>query len=53
MCLRDKGIDNNDGGVGRVGRTCGLSNSDGGFSRGQGIDDASEGLERTVEAAGY
>ena len=49
--LRDQGIDNNEAGVGRVRRACGLNNDDRRVSRGQGIDDTSEGLETTAEAA--
>ena len=52
MCLRAEGIDNNEGGVGRVRRYKGLSDSDGGVGRGRGIRDASKGLETTTEAAG-
>ena len=52
MCLRDHGIDNDDGVVGRVRRSLRLSDNEGGVGRVQGIDDASEGLETTAEAAG-
>ena len=52
VCLRDQVIDDDNGGVGRVRRARGLSNDDGGFGRGQGIYDASKGLETTTEAAG-
>ena len=53
MCLRDQGIDDNDGsGGGRVRRDRGLSDNDGGVGRGQGISDASEGSETTTEAEG-
>ena len=52
MCLRDQGIDNNRGGVGRVRLAHGLSNDNRGVDRGRGIDDASKGLETTTEAAG-
>ena len=52
MCLRAEGIDDDDSGVGRVRRAKGLSDSDGGVGRGQGIRDASKGLETTTEATG-
>ena len=52
MCLRAQGIDNNDGDVGRVRRSRGLSEDNGGVKRGQGIRDASEGSETTTEVAG-
>ena len=52
MCLRAQGIDNDDGGVGRLRRASGLSDNNGGVRRGQGIRDAYEGLETTTEAAG-
>ena len=52
MRLRDQGIDNDDGGVGRVRWARRLSNDDGGVGRGRGIYDASEGSETTTEAAG-
>ena len=42
MCLQDQGIDDNDGVVNRV---------DGGFVRGQGIDDASEESETRTDAS--
>ena len=51
MCLQDKVIDDNNGVVGRVIRTRGLSDYNGGVDRGQGIDDVSEGLEITTEAS--
>ena len=51
MCLRDQGIDNDDGIVRRVIRAHGLRNDDVGAGRGQGIDDASEGQETMAEAA--
>ena len=51
VILRAQGIDNNDnGGVVRVRRAHGLSNNVGGVGRGQGIYDASKGLETTIEA---
>ena len=43
--LRAQGIDDDDGGVKRVRRARALSNDNLGVGRGQGIDDASEGLE--------
>ena len=52
MCLQDQGIDNDDGGVIRVRWACGLSENNRGLGRGQGIYDASKGLETTAEAAG-
>ena len=52
MCLRDQCIDDDDGGVGRVRRSRGLSNDDRGIRIGRGIRDASKGLETTTEAAG-
>ena len=52
MCLRAEGIDNNGGGIGRVGRSKGIGNDDGGVGRGRGIRDASKGLETMTEAAG-
>ena len=50
-CLRDHGIDDNNVGVGRVRRARGLSDNDGGVGRGRVIDDMSEVLETTTEAA--
>ena len=52
MCLRAQGIDNNNCSAGRVRRERGLSDDDGGVDRGQGIYNASKGLETTAEAAG-
>ena len=52
MCLRDQGIDDNNGGVGRVRWDRGLSDNDGGFVRGRVIRNASEVSETTREAAG-
>ena len=49
MCLQDQGIGNNDGGVARVRRALRLINNGGGVRRGQGIDNASEGSETTIE----
>ena len=51
MCLQAQGIDNDDGVVGRVRQARGLSDDNGGVGRGQGIDNASKGLETTTEAA--
>ena len=50
MCLRDQGIDDNDGVVARVRRSCGLNDYSGGVGKGRGIDDASEGFETMTEA---
>ena len=52
VCLRDQGINNNYGSVGRVRQAKGLSKDDGGVGWGRGIRDASEGSETTTEAAG-
>ena len=52
MCLRDQGIDDDDGVVDRVRQACRLSDNDGGVSRGQGIYDAYEESETTTEASG-
>ena len=52
MFLRAQGIDNNGGSGSRVRRARGLSNNDGVFVRGRGIDDASKGLETMTEADG-
>ena len=52
MCLRAQGIDDDDDGVVRVRRARGLRDYYGGVGRGRGIDDASEGLDTTTEAAG-
>ena len=49
MFLRDQVIDDDDGVVDRVLWAHGLSDNDGGVGRGQGIDDASDGLETTTE----
>ena len=51
MCLRAQGIDNEGGGVVRVRQARGLSDDDRCVGRGQGIDNASEVLEKTTEAA--
>ena len=51
VCLQAQGIDNDNGGIGRVRLGRGLSNDDGGVGRGRGIDNAYEGLEKTAEAA--
>ena len=50
MWLRDQGIDNNDGGVGRERRAQGLRNDDRGVGGRRGIDGVSKGLETTTEA---
>ena len=52
MCLRAEGIDDNNGGVGRVRRAKGLSDDDVGVGIVRGIRDVSEGSETTAEAAG-
>ena len=52
MRLRDQGIDNDDGGVGRVRRARGLSNDDGGVENGRGIYDVSKVLETTTGQRG-
>ena len=52
MCLQYQGIDNDDGGVGRVRRARGLNDDDRGIGIGHGIRDASEGLETATEAVG-
>ena len=51
MHLRDQGVDDDDGGVGRVRRARVLSGDNGGVSRGRGIYGASKGSETTTEAA--
>ena len=50
MCLQAQGINNNDGGLGRVIRARGISNNNEGVGRGRGIYDTSEGTETTTEA---
>ena len=52
VCLRDQGIDKDDGGVSRLRRDHGLSNDDGGFGRVQIIHEAYEGSDITTEASG-
>ena len=51
MFLWAQGVDNNNNIVDRVRRGRGISNDEGGVRRGIGIDDTSEGLETTAEAA--
>ena len=51
VCFQDQGIDNYNGGVGRVRLACRLNNDGRGVGRWWGIYDASEGLETTTEAA--
>ena len=51
MCLRAQGIDDEDGGIGKVGQARGLSNDEEGVGRGRGIYDASKELETTAKAA--
>ena len=53
MCLQAKGMEDGDGSIGRVRRDRGISNDDGGIGRGRVICDASMGSETTTEAAGY
>ena len=50
VCLRAQGIDDDYGVFDRVRHAHGLSDNDGGVSRGQGKDDESEGSETTTEA---
>ena len=52
MCLQAQGIDNDNSVASRVTRAHRLSDNDGVVGRGRGINDASEGLETTTEAAG-
>ena len=51
MCLWAQGIDNKNDGISGGRRARGFSNDDRGVGRGQGIGNASEGLETTTEAA--
>ena len=51
MCLHDQGIEDNNGGVDRGRRACGLRNNDKGVGGGRGIGDESKGSETTAEAA--
>ena len=51
MRVWGKGIDDEDG-AGRLRQARGISDDDGGVSRGRGIYDASKRLETTMEAAG-
>ena len=51
MCLQDQGTEDNNDNVGRVRRARGLRKDNGGVGRERGIDDASEGLKKTTEAA--
>ena len=53
MCLRSQVIGDDSGSVGGGRRDRGFSNENGGFGRGRGIDDASDGLETTAEVAGF
>ena len=50
VCFQDQGIDDDGGVVGRVKRVRRISNDNGCVSRGRGIDDASEILEKTTVA---
>ena len=52
MYLRAQVIDNDNIVVGRVRRSCRLSNNNGGINRERVIDDASEASETTMEEAG-
>ena len=52
MWLQDQGIDDNNHGVVRVRQARELSEDGGGVGRGQGIRDASEGLDTTTDVAG-
>ena len=51
VCLRDKSIDNNDGSVRRVKRSCGIRTDNGSVGGRRGIDDAHKVSETTTEAA--
>ena len=50
MCLRAQGIDDNTGVVGRVRRSHGISDDNGGVRRGRGTDDAYKVSDTTMEA---
>ena len=50
--LRDQGTDDNNDGDGRVRRDRGLGNDEGGVGRGQGIYNLSKESDTTTEAAG-
>ena len=52
MRLRDQGIDDGNGSVGRVRRARGISDDGVGVNRGRGIYDVSEGSKTTTEAVG-
>ena len=52
MCLRYQGIDDDGGGIDRVRRSRRLINNSRGVVRGQVIDNASEGLETSMEVVG-
>ena len=52
MCLQDQGIENDNVGVGRLRRARRLSDDNGCIVRGRVIRAASEGSEKTMEAAG-
>ena len=51
VCLQAQGIDNKNGGIGKVRWDHGISDDDEGVGRGQILDDVSEGLEITTEVA--
>ena len=51
VCLRSQGIEDSDGGIGRIRLARGLNDDSGGVGGGRGIDNVSEGLETTTEAA--
>ena len=52
MCLRDQGIDNNDGGVGIVRRACGPRYDNEGVDIGRRVRNTSERSETKTEATG-
>ena len=52
VCLRAEDNDDDDGSVGRLRRSKGLSDDDRGIGRGRGVCDASEGSETITEVVG-
>ena len=52
LCLWEKGIDNDNNVIGGGRPAQGPSDDNGDVGRGQGIDNTSEGSEKTMEAAG-
>ena len=52
MCLWSQGIEDDDSVVGGGRRSRRIIDNNGGIGGGLGIDDAAEGLETTMEAAG-